>query len=397
MSNYVKATNFTAKDSLQSGNPSKIIKGAEIDDEFNAIATAVATKPDSNSPTLTGVPVAPTATAGTNTTQIATTAFVTNERTATATLENKTITSPVINQIIHEGTADDFETSLVFTDPTADRTLTFPDKSGTIALTSEIAVASTLTTSSGTYAVAGSSTVTVTMTAHGRSVNDVVYLNFTSGNLADGYFTIASVTTNSFTFNYGSTQTTSGNVTGYYSNLGTVAIASPEEVLAGISTTRAATPAGVQSILLGVNQTWQNMISSRNDTVLTAGSFVVGNIYTIITVGTTNFTAIGASSNSVGVVFTATGAGSGTGTARNTYKNTTGKPIVVNVMTDQGANFGSTITATISGVSFTIGIDSNSNGGHNAVGNVIVPNNATYMIVASGNGVSGFDEWVELR
>jgi hypothetical protein len=77
MSNYVKATNFTAKDSLLTGNPAKIIKGAEIDDEFNAIATAVATKPDSNSPTFTGVPVAPTATAGSNTTQLATTAFTT--------------------------------------------------------------------------------------------------------------------------------------------------------------------------------------------------------------------------------------------------------------------------------------------------------------------------------
>lgn len=47
----------------------------------------------------------------------------------------------------------------------------------------------------------------------------------------------------------------------------------------------------------------------------TAGSFNVGTAYTIVTVGTTNFTAIGASSNSVGVTFTATGVGSGTGTA----------------------------------------------------------------------------------
>ena len=77
MSNYVKATNFTAKDSLQTGNPAKIIKGAEIDDEYNAIATAIATKPDANSPTFTGIPVAPTASAGTNTTQLATTAFAT--------------------------------------------------------------------------------------------------------------------------------------------------------------------------------------------------------------------------------------------------------------------------------------------------------------------------------
>ena len=48
---------------------------------------------------------------------------------------------------------------------------------------------------------------------------------------------------------------------------------------------------------------------------VTAGSFVTGTSYKITTVGTTNFTLIGASSNTVGIVFTATGAGSGTGTA----------------------------------------------------------------------------------
>jgi hypothetical protein len=52
-----------------------------------------------------------------------------------------------------------------------------------------------------------------------------------------------------------------------------------------------------------------------DDAEITAGSFVVGKTYTIKSVGTTDFTAIGASSNTVGVVFTATGVGSGTGTA----------------------------------------------------------------------------------
>jgi hypothetical protein len=148
---------------------------------------------------------------------------------------------------------------------------------------------------------------------------------------------------------------------------------------------------------LGQGQTWQDVLSSRNDTVLTAGSFVIGNIYTIVTVGTTSFTAIGASANTVGVVFTATGAGSGTGTARNTYKNTTGKPIMVNVVSDSGSNFSAEITATIGGVSFLIASDSNSSGGTRGAGSVIVPDNTTYMIVAAGSGVSGFDEWVELR
>jgi hypothetical protein len=49
------------------------------------------------SPALTGTPTAPTAAAGTNTTQLATTAHVFAERTNTATLTNKTLTSPVIN------------------------------------------------------------------------------------------------------------------------------------------------------------------------------------------------------------------------------------------------------------------------------------------------------------
>lgn len=108
MANYVKSTNFASKDTLPSGDPLKIVKGTEIDAEFNNIATAVATKADTASPTFTGTPAAPTASAGTSTTQVATTAFVstavTNERTATATLTNKTLTSPVISSIVNTGT-----------------------------------------------------------------------------------------------------------------------------------------------------------------------------------------------------------------------------------------------------------------------------------------------------
>lgn len=76
MANYTKATNFTAKDGLPTGNSGKIVKGAEIDTEFTAIASAISSKADLNSPALTGTPTAPTASAATNTTQVATTAFV---------------------------------------------------------------------------------------------------------------------------------------------------------------------------------------------------------------------------------------------------------------------------------------------------------------------------------
>jgi hypothetical protein len=76
MANYTKATNFTAKDGLPTGNSGKIVKGTEIDTEFTAIASAISSKADLNSPALTGTPTAPTASTATNTTQVATTAFV---------------------------------------------------------------------------------------------------------------------------------------------------------------------------------------------------------------------------------------------------------------------------------------------------------------------------------
>lgn len=101
MSNYTKATNFATKDTLPTGDSGKIVKGTEIDSEFNAISSAISSKADTASPTFTGTPLAPTPASTTNTTQIATTAFVatavSESLTASATLTNKTLTSPTIN------------------------------------------------------------------------------------------------------------------------------------------------------------------------------------------------------------------------------------------------------------------------------------------------------------
>lgn len=82
MTDYTKSTNFASKDNLSSGNPLKIVKGTEIDTEFNNIATAVATKADLASPTFTGTPSLPTGTTAVtqsstdSSTKLATTAFV---------------------------------------------------------------------------------------------------------------------------------------------------------------------------------------------------------------------------------------------------------------------------------------------------------------------------------
>jgi hypothetical protein len=54
VSNYTKTVNFASKDNLSPGNPLKIVKGTEIDTEYNNIATAVATKTDNASANITG-------------------------------------------------------------------------------------------------------------------------------------------------------------------------------------------------------------------------------------------------------------------------------------------------------------------------------------------------------
>ena len=60
MSNYTQTTNFATKDALASGNPLKVVKGTEINVEFANIATAVATKAETVSPTFTGTVTIPT-------------------------------------------------------------------------------------------------------------------------------------------------------------------------------------------------------------------------------------------------------------------------------------------------------------------------------------------------
>ena len=83
MSDYTKSTNFASKDNLSSGNPLKIVKGTEIDTEFNNIQTAIATKQDYDADLTTWA--GKTAPSGT----------VVGD-TDTQTLTNKTLTTPVL-------------------------------------------------------------------------------------------------------------------------------------------------------------------------------------------------------------------------------------------------------------------------------------------------------------
>ena len=93
MSNYTLAVNWSGKDALADSDAAKVISGDDFNTEFTTVQTAVNSKADLNGSSsedfamnngtvagtfaITGVPTAPTQSAGNNTTRIATTAFVT--------------------------------------------------------------------------------------------------------------------------------------------------------------------------------------------------------------------------------------------------------------------------------------------------------------------------------
>ena len=54
MSNYSYTTNYLGKDSLPSGDTAKIIKGADFENDFNAIQSAIASKLNKDGGVVTG-------------------------------------------------------------------------------------------------------------------------------------------------------------------------------------------------------------------------------------------------------------------------------------------------------------------------------------------------------
>ncbi len=76
MSNYNLQVTWSGKDALSDSDPDKVISGGDFNTEFTAVKTAVNSKADLNG-SATETFSAVTAASGTNTTQVATTAFVT--------------------------------------------------------------------------------------------------------------------------------------------------------------------------------------------------------------------------------------------------------------------------------------------------------------------------------
>lgn len=279
-----------------------------------------------------------------------------------------------------------------------------------------------------------------TSTAHGFTAGDYVTIAAVTNTSLNGTFLIATAATNTFTYAQTGSDITSAadtgtalditycnltnNVTGTLpaANLGTVPVSSggtgatsvfPNSALIGNTTSTGAVTAVRPS-------TNGNLLTSTAGSTVSAGSFVVGVEYTILTVGTTNFASIGASTSTIGVVFTATGVGSGTGTATintwtssaasglgvsqtwaqyttstrvsgTTYTNSTGKPIMV--ILGYGRSGGWTVV--VGGVTVcNAGHDSNNNNGHLIT--FIVPSGATYVCTGS-QGEANASYWAELR
>jgi hypothetical protein len=166
MSDYTKSTNFATKDNLTSGNPAKIVKGTEIDTEFNNIATAIATKQDYDADLAAfALKTAPTGdVVGTTDTQ---------------GLTNKTLTNPTVTNYVESVVAIGTVTSahtLVLTSGTvqtatltASTACTFTMPTATAGKSFILLVKQAASTGGGTatftgvkYSSAGTPTVTVT-------------------------------------------------------------------------------------------------------------------------------------------------------------------------------------------------------------------------------------------
>jgi hypothetical protein len=166
MSDYTKSTNFATKDNLTSGNPAKIVKGTEIDTEFNNIATAIATKQDYDADLAAfALKTAPTGdVVGTTDTQ---------------GLTNKTLTNPTVTNYVESVVAIGTVTSshtLVLTSGTvqtatltASTACTFTMPTATAGKSFILLLKQAASTGNGTatftgvkYNVAGTPTVTAT-------------------------------------------------------------------------------------------------------------------------------------------------------------------------------------------------------------------------------------------
>ena len=275
---------------------------------------------------LTGTPTAPTATAGTNTTQIATTQYV---RTEVANLINSA--PGALDTLDELAAALNDDASFATTVTTAiglKAPIDSPAFTGTVTGITKTMVGLGNVLNETKATMFTSPTFTGSVTISGGTITGITDLA-----VADGGTGASSITANSVILGNG-TSALSGNL---------VAPGTSGNVLTSNGTTW--TSAAATSI--GVGQTWQDVTSSR---------------------------AMG-----------------------TTYTNSTGKPIMLIARAQRSAVSTSGIGVTINGVGvIPICFGTNSNGGNEAVGSIIIPLGATYVLSVISEALTSFTIW-ELR
>jgi len=192
MSDYSRITNFTAKDSLPTGNPSKKVKGEEIQDELDAIATMSATKANKLTSGITENDVFLVGATGdlkTSGVQWNTVILTTGAQ----SLDSKSLYNVKaleldagVGMLFEGATEDTYETLLTVEDPTADRTVTIPNATGTVVLESHTqtltnktiggVVDTNLVDKSASETIAGDWNFTGTVTHDSNTITYLKYL-----------------------------------------------------------------------------------------------------------------------------------------------------------------------------------------------------------------------------
>jgi len=142
-------------------------------------------------------------------------------------------------------------------------------------------------------------------------------------------------------------------------------------------------------------------IGGANNSSVNAGSFLIGSRYVITSVGSTSWTAIGASTNTVGVIFVATGAGSGTGVASTVASINTSAIASIPIATGGSFTIADTFTLTAdvyAGTTTCLLFSANSPATAAVVGNITsgvnsrglnITGTGTMNVTGNANGTQG--------
>jgi hypothetical protein len=305
LSNYTKTTNFASKDNLSPGNPLKIVKGTEIDTEFNNIQTAVGTKTDNSAAAITGGTIV-------GITDLAVADGGTGASTATAALNNllPTQTGNANKYLQTDGTNATWDAVSL---STADITGTLPVANGGTGVTSSTGTGNVVLSNSPTLVTPALGTpsalvgTNITGTASGLTAGNVT----TNANLTGGVTSVGNAATVVTNANLTGAVTSVGNATslGSFTSANLLAALTDEtgtgSAVFATSPTLVTPALGTPSALVGTNIT-------GTASGLTAGNVTTNANLTGAVTSTGNATSLGSfsSSNLAGALTDETGSGS---------------------------------------------------------------------------------------